>query len=275
MTARAMLFALCLALVSRGAAAEAPLVTGIDLVSPHRLPEERVRAAIGLLPGRPRLRGEVRESIVRLWALGLFSEVRVEEMPEPGGVRLRYVLVRRPHVGAVDFRGDLEVDVGVVAETAGLAPGTGAEPARLEAARRRLLDLYEREGYLQARVTIESERHPATNAHDVVVTIEAGERARVGDVRVRGADRLSAEFVGKVFGLEATGSTRRPCRRAWRPSRRGTASGASSPRAPRSAACSTVHGTGCSSTSWWTRGSTRGSSSKGSARWTSAGSGSV
>jgi outer membrane protein insertion porin family len=203
MTARAMLLALCLALVSRVAAAEAPLVTGIDLVSPHRLPEERVRAAIGLLPGRPRLRGEVRESIVRLWALGLFSEVRVEEMPEPGGVRLRYVLVRRPHVGAVDFRGDLEVDVGVVAETAGLAPGTGAEPARLEAARRRLLDLYEREGYLQARVTIESERHPATNAHDVVVTIEAGERARVGDVRVRGADRLSAEFVAKVFGLEA------------------------------------------------------------------------
>jgi outer membrane protein insertion porin family len=203
MSGRAMLLALCLALVGRVAAAAPPLVTGIDLVSPHRLPEERVRAAIGPLSGRPRLRGEVRESIVRLWALGLFSEVRVEEVPEPGGVRLRYVLARRPHVGTVDFQGDLELDVGVVAEAAGLVPGTGAEPARLEAAQRRLLDLYEREGFLQARVAVESEADPATNARDVVVRIDAGERARVGGVRVLGADRLSAEFVEKAFGIDA------------------------------------------------------------------------
>jgi outer membrane protein insertion porin family len=202
MTARAVLLSLCMALVSRVAAAAPPLVTGIDLVSPHRLPEERVRAAIGPLSGRPRLRGEIRDSVARLWALGLFSDVRVEEVPEPGGVRLRYLLTRRPHVGAVDFRGDLELDVGVVAEAAGLARGAGADPAQLEAAQRRLLDLYEREGFLQARVTVESEVDPATNAHDVVVRVDAGERARVGRVRVLGADRLSADFVNKVFGVD-------------------------------------------------------------------------
>src|SRR5688572_19978551 len=202
MTARAVLLVLCLALVSRVVDAASPLVTGIDLVSPHRLPEERVRAAIGPLSGRPRLRGEIRESIARLWALGLFSEVRVEEVPEPGGVRLRYVLARRPHIGTVDFRGDLELDVGVVAETAGLVPGTGAEPERLDAAQRRLLDLYEREGFLQARVTLERETDPATNARHVVVRIDAGERARVGGVRVLGTDRLSVEFIEKTFGLD-------------------------------------------------------------------------
>jgi outer membrane protein insertion porin family len=203
MSARVVLLALALALVSRAAEAATPLVTGIDLVSPHRLPEAHVRAAIGPLSGRPRLRVEIRDSLARLWALGLFSEVRVEEVAEPGGVRLRYLLARRPHVGGVDFRGDLGLDVGVVAEAAGLAGGAGAEPARLEAAQRRLLDLYERAGFPRARVALESHVDPATNAHDVVVQIEAGERTRVGRVRVLGTDRLAADFVGKVFGVRA------------------------------------------------------------------------
>ena len=202
MTPRAVVLALCLALASSVATGAPPLVTGIDLVSPHRLPEERVRAAIGPLVGRPRLRGEIRDSVARLWALGLFSDVRVEEVAEAGGVRLRYRLARRPYVGAVDFRGELELDVGVIAEASGLTPGTGAEAERLEAAKRRLLELYEREGFLQARVTVESDVDPATNAHDLVVRIHAGERARVSGVRVLGADRLSAEFIEKTFGID-------------------------------------------------------------------------
>ncbi|HUF93694.1 MAG TPA: outer membrane protein assembly factor BamA [Candidatus Limnocylindria bacterium] len=203
---RRLVLVLALALTGAGAAAaQAPLVTAIDIRSPHVLDEHRVRAAIGDLAGRPRERGAVRESIVRLWALGLFSEVRVEETAEAGGVRLRYVLARRPHVREVTFEGDLGLDVGEVAAAVPLARGSSAEPARLERAREGLRALYEREGFLAARVTVASTAEAATNARDVVIDVRAGERARVGRVRVLGAERLGADFVEKSFGVKEGG----------------------------------------------------------------------
>ncbi|MGH7313810.1 MAG: hypothetical protein ACREJV_11595, partial [Candidatus Rokuibacteriota bacterium] len=89
---------LALADAAAPAAAEPPLIGGVELVSPHGLPENQVRAAIGNLTGQPRRRFVIRETLDRLWALGLFSVVRVEERSEAGGVRLVYYLERRPHL---------------------------------------------------------------------------------------------------------------------------------------------------------------------------------
>jgi len=50
------------------------IVKGVDLVSAQELPTELVRAAIGELADRPRSRAAIRESLERLWSLGLFSE---------------------------------------------------------------------------------------------------------------------------------------------------------------------------------------------------------
>jgi outer membrane protein insertion porin family len=201
--ARPLVLALCAWLVTAVAGAQAPLVTAVEIRSPHRLPEERVRAAIGELAGKPRLRGAVRDSLERLWALGLFGEARVEEIAEPGGVRLRYVLSRRPYVADVQFRGDLELDEGELAAAVQLPRGATAEPAALEQARGRLLELYHREGFVAARVAVTGTTDPDTNARAVVFAIEAGPRARVGDVHVIGTRRLATEFVARAFGVEA------------------------------------------------------------------------
>src|SRR5262249_7125729 len=69
-----------------------PVVSAVALLAPAELPETLVRGAIGGMVGQPRSRYAVRQSIERLWSLGLFDDVWVEEILEPGGVRLRYHL---------------------------------------------------------------------------------------------------------------------------------------------------------------------------------------
>ena len=92
--AGATAIALFAAVVSPAFSEPPEIVKGVDLVSAQKLPTELVRAAIGELADRPRSRAAIRESLERLWSLGLFSEVWVDETQESDGIRLRFHLTR-------------------------------------------------------------------------------------------------------------------------------------------------------------------------------------
>lgn len=195
------IWSLALADAAPPPAAEPPPIVGVELVSPHGLPEREVREAIGALTGRPRQQFLIRETLDRLWALGLFSVVRVEERSEGGGIRLLYYLERRPHLGNVAFRGDLGLpDVDLV-EAAGLAPGGSAEPERLEQARQAILARLRREGFRAARVEVQTQADPVTNAHDVTFVVEAGDRARIGSIQLTAAPSTVAGLARTALGL--------------------------------------------------------------------------
>jgi len=181
----------------------AETVTGIELVSPHRLPEPVIRLAIGDLEGRPLSRAAVRDSLERLWALGLFAGIRVEQVREPGGVRLRYHLDRLPHVRTVAWRGDLGLEAVDLAGASAPAVGEAATPERLARARNDLLALYRREGFLAAEVELEAREVPETNARDVAFVLRAGARARVGRLDLVGVDRVARPILTRALGVEA------------------------------------------------------------------------
>ena len=100
----------------------APVVTAVELESPQELPRERVLAAIGALAGQPLSRTAVRESLDRLWALGLFDAVAVEERADGAGVKLVYQLRRRPWLASLAWTGDLGLDRADIAAATELAP---------------------------------------------------------------------------------------------------------------------------------------------------------
>ena len=97
----------CLGAVTSVFGALPETVTGVDLVSTQELPTELIRAALGDLVNRPRSRVAIRQSLDRLWTLGLFSEVRVDEVAGPDGIRLRFHLTRRPQIRRIAWEGNL------------------------------------------------------------------------------------------------------------------------------------------------------------------------
>ncbi len=179
----------------------APLVVGVDFVSPHRIPEELARLAVGDLAGRPRSRAEVREALARLWILGLFAEVWAEEVPVPGGLRLRIHLLRRPFLRHLAWGGESGLALADLGEAAALALGDDASSSRLDEARQNLLKLYAREGYFAATVAIRSVTDPESNGQDVTVVLQAGRRARIGEVRLEGQFRLPVETLRGLIRL--------------------------------------------------------------------------
>jgi outer membrane protein insertion porin family len=204
---RALAFLAAVALLAvagmSGAGAAAPVVTGIELASPQQLPRERVMAAIGPLAGRPLSRWAVRESLDRLWALGLFDAISVDERAEGDGVRLIYQLRRRPWLASLSWTGDLGLDRADIAAATRLAPDGDADDAAIAGARERVLALLRREGFLGAQVEPVIVENRATNGRQVTLAITAGRPARLRRVSVAGAVRVPEGEIIKAFGLEA------------------------------------------------------------------------
>jgi outer membrane protein insertion porin family len=180
-----------------------PTVIGVELTSPHQLPGELVRTAIGDLIGHPRSRLAIRQSLNRLWDLGLFSEVWVTESSEPQGVRLTFHLTRRPSIRRISWRGTPGLSTADLAVAAGLALGGDADPERLERARRGLQAAYAREGFFAARVDIESAADPASNARDLTVVLEAGPPAEIGEIRLEGSSGPFADTLRERLQLDS------------------------------------------------------------------------
>jgi outer membrane protein insertion porin family len=179
-----------------------PTVTGVEVTSPHLLPSPRPDQFLTDLVGQPLSRDRVRASLDRLWALGVFDSVQVEEIEEPAGIRLRYRVTRRPLLEQLDWTGDLGLAAPDLAATAALALGGPADPERLARAKTEVLARLKREGYLGASATLEVRDNPATNGRAVTFVIAAGEQARVRRVEITGLVHAEAKPLYKALDLD-------------------------------------------------------------------------
>jgi outer membrane protein insertion porin family len=193
-------------------APSAPVVTGVEVISPHQLPRPRPEPFLADLVGQPLSRARVRESLDRVWALGVFESLEVEAVPQPEGVLLRYRMTRRPHVERIDWSGELGLAAPDLAASAALALGGPGDPARLERARKEVLARLQRDGYLGATVALDVQENAATNGRAVTFVVQAGEQARVRGVELVGLKRADPEPLLKAFGL---GPDDQPLRKAF------------------------------------------------------------
>ena len=135
----AALAPIVVALVSALAAAspgpEPPVVTAVEVVSRYQLNGPPVDQFLSDLPGHPFSRARVRESLDRLWALGIFDSVEVESVEEPAGVRLRFRVSRRPYLESLRWTGNFGVDAPDLAASAGSR--SEARPSRHASSARR------------------------------------------------------------------------------------------------------------------------------------------
>lgn len=148
------------------------------------------------------LRGEdVRESLGHLHNLGSYDDVTVTAQPDGAGVRVVFSLIPRHPVDRIEFRGTLGLDRRALERAVLEQFGGRASAARMEAARdavtRTLID----EGFSRPVVEPSLEQTHDVHRSTLVLTVDAGARQRVGEVRVIGTFPLSRAALTTEAGL--------------------------------------------------------------------------
>jgi outer membrane protein insertion porin family len=154
------------------------------------LAEESVLFHLGLEPGAAFDPAELDRCVRRLWDRGLLEDLVIDGERVDGGVRLVVRIVERPVVSSLEYRGLQRVRAPEIAQrladeritvTEGSLLGRG-ELLRLEAA---IEALYRERGFDLVDALAATEQRAGGRAA-VVITVDEGQRLRVGEIRFEG-----------------------------------------------------------------------------------------
>lgn len=161
------------------------VVRGGKTVSP-----ETVGFYLGVKPGDPYDEAEVRRAFLKLWDSGLFEDLRLEREQALNGVRIVAVVVERPRVADMEFRGNKKLTTSQLKDKlkegkAEIRVGTAISLRDVAKAKAALQEAYRAEGFRSAAVeaTIET---MGENDRRVVFLVDEGDKIKIQKIRFTG-----------------------------------------------------------------------------------------
>lgn len=171
-------------------------IAGIEVRGGKTVTPETVGFYLGIKPGDPYDAGLLRRNFIRLWESGLFEDVRLEREDGPGGVTVVAVVVERPKVTDLEFRGNKKMTTSQLKDKlkegkAEIRVGGPISLRDVSKAKAALIEAYRADGFRSAAVdaTIET---VAENERRVVFLVDEGDKIKIESIRFTGNHVVSA-----------------------------------------------------------------------------------
>ena len=182
------------------------VVNDVQMESSRGPLPERARELVDVQAGDAYDPAAVRRSIKRLYALGRFSDIKVDARPEGDGVALTFHLYPRLTVGEVLLSEPTASSKEVLSmrerllEEGAISPGEPFDATRVEEAAARMAVLLQTKGFLWARVDPEARIQEAEA--QVIFHVELGPRARIHEIRIQGVPEHTKEDLRRQAALK-------------------------------------------------------------------------
>src|SRR5437588_10306131 len=100
-----------------GTAAAGQRIERFEAVGNTTVASDTIRVYLGVNPGEPYDPAALQRNFLNLWQTGLFDDIRIETDNAPnGGVIVRAVVKERPRIGALNYRGNKELNAAKITE---------------------------------------------------------------------------------------------------------------------------------------------------------------
>jgi outer membrane protein insertion porin family len=153
--------------------------------------------------GKPLDRDLLRKSIQALYATGRFATIQARgELATSGGVVLSFVTKLNYFVGTVNVEGNLNHPTeSQVANAAKLELGELFTQEKLDRAMAAIKRLMEQNGYYKSAVTAQENQHRVSQQVDILLHVDTGPAAHVGEVTVTGNQLYSTPEILDIAGM--------------------------------------------------------------------------
>src|SRR3954451_8661718 len=100
-----------------GTAATGQRIERFEAVGNTTVASDTIRVYLGVNPGDPYDPAALQRNFLNLWQTGLFDDIRIEpDTAANGGIIVRAVVKERPRIGAVEYRGNKELNASKITE---------------------------------------------------------------------------------------------------------------------------------------------------------------
>ncbi|MCD5383786.1 outer membrane protein assembly factor BamA [candidate division WOR-3 bacterium] len=178
-----------LAIVLLASSLYADVIVEIDVEGNNRIDETLIRASSGLRLGSELTPKKIRESITRIYAMGLFGDVRIYTEPKGGGRRVIVQVEEHPRVSKVIFIGNRSINDRRLKELSDVKEGSVASDRLIFNSRTAILKEYREKGHFLTE--IESKTELTEDGVIVRFFITEREKLRIKEIEIIGNEAFS------------------------------------------------------------------------------------
>jgi outer membrane protein insertion porin family len=139
----------------------------------------------------------IQKNFLNLWQTGLFDDIKIETDKGDAGVIVRAVVKERPRIGAVEYRGNKDLQTTKITEQLDkdkidLHIGSTIEQTLVKRAAESIKKAYTENGYEGVDVTSTTEDLPQPGEKKIVFNVNEGIKATVATIEFTGNKRFSS-----------------------------------------------------------------------------------
>ena len=139
------------------------------------------------------------EDLKRLYGLGYFTDVRIEQEEVAGGVNVMFVVTEKPVLSEIKIEGNKKIHKDQLKKEMQSVIGDFVDQKQVrddvDAARK----LYEKRGFSGAKIESVLDVDPSTNQAVLRVIVDEGDKIRIRDIKVEGNQSVKAGEILKVM----------------------------------------------------------------------------
>jgi len=155
-----------------------------------RASEAAILNTFGMDEGEEYIYADVKEGLERLYAMGMFDDLKLFIDVVPGGHRLILEVVERPVVASLKIRGNEKVSEKDIREKIEISVGSSLNPLLLHKSIIGIKDICEEKGYYFAEASYVIEKRTETSVTLIFEVVE-GVKVKVGTITFEGNERIS------------------------------------------------------------------------------------
>ncbi|HVT43004.1 MAG TPA: outer membrane protein assembly factor BamA [Thermoanaerobaculia bacterium] len=175
-----------------------------EVVGNTSVASDTIRVYLGIVPGDPYDPVMIQTNFANLWQTGLFDDIRIGAEQGDSGVVVRVSVVERPRIGAVEYRGNKELNTSKIVEALerdkiNLHVGSTIEQTLVRRAAESIRKAYAEAGFEGVVIEPRTEQMTLPAERRVVFDIREGVKARVAGIDFTGNRRFSDRRLRSVM----------------------------------------------------------------------------
>jgi len=183
-----------------------------------RLNASAILSRIKTRTGQPYAQETLNADLKRLYDWGPLASVSVDVQETPaGGFRVTFRVEEKPTISRIIFEGNREFSGEKLLGEISSAAGEPLSESKLREDAAKIFELYEKDGYLQARIDYQIKAKPESGEATVIFVVAEGHEARIKTIAIVGAKAIDPDdLIGlmethsrSLFGILHTGIFRK------------------------------------------------------------------
>jgi len=155
--------------------------------------------------GQPFSPRAVEEDVRNLYATGFFVNLRIQDEPVAGGVKVVVIVQPKPLIKEVVIRGNEKIKTDRVLKESGLKNGDPLSEQAVAEGERKIREYYQDKGYEKIKVSYKIDINEQFGRAVVTYTIQEGERAFVSSINFEGNKSFKKGELLKLFKTKKKG----------------------------------------------------------------------